>query len=75
MCAHLGMNPMSDESVLIVLPTVSQLRDARERLRAPSELDEALVATGIDALFVLLDGGTVEIGGAVYRLVRTVDDE
>ena len=65
---------MSDESVLVVLPTVSQLRDARERLRSPAELDEALVATGIDALFVLLDGGTVEIGGSVYRLVRLHDE-
>ena len=65
---------MSDESVLVVLPTVLQLRDARERLRSPAELDEALVATGIDALFVLLDGGTVEIGSAVYRLVRQYDE-
>ena len=65
---------MSAEAVLVVLPTVSQLRDARERLRSPSELDEALVATGIDALFVLLDGGTVEIGSAVYRLVRQYDE-
>ena len=65
---------MSAESVLIVLPSVSQLRDARERLRSPAELDEALVATGIDALFVLLDGGTVEIGGGVFKLVRQHDE-
>ena len=31
---------------------------------------ESLVETGIDALFALLDGETVEIGGSTFKLVK-----
>lgn len=52
-----------------VFGPVSHMKAAREQLGRPATLNEALVATGIDALFVLLDGGTVEIEGQPYRLV------
>ena len=31
---------------------------------------ESLVETGVDALFALLDGEVVEIGGSAFKLVR-----
>jgi hypothetical protein len=51
-----------------VYPSVQDLKEARLNLGAPGDLVEALVATGIDALFALLDGETVEIGGVRYVL-------
>ena len=55
-----------------VYTSVADMREARSQLGRPGALDEVLVATGIDALFVLLDGGTVEIEGTQYRLT-TID--
>ncbi len=52
-----------------VFGPVAHMKEAREQLGKPATFNEALVATGIDALFVLLDGGTVEIEGQPYRLV------
>lgn len=52
-----------------------RMRQARASLGSPGALDEALVATGIDAFFVLLDGGTVEIDGRVVELKEVGDDE
>jgi hypothetical protein len=43
-------------------------------LGSPAALDEALVATGIDAFFALLDGGTVEIDGKAMRLEEVTDE-
>lgn len=43
-----------------VYPTIRNMRAAREALGHPAALDESIVATGIDALFALLDGYTVE---------------
>jgi hypothetical protein len=51
-----------------VYPSVLDLKEARQNLGAPADLVEALVATGIDALFALLDGEAVEIGGVRYVL-------
>lgn len=59
---------MSDIGVYVVFGTVSDMREARRQLGHPATLNEAIVATGIDALFVLLDGGTVEIEGRRVRL-------
>lgn len=53
---------------MILLSTVDALRQARRSLGNPATLNEAITATGIDALFLLLDGGDVEIQGRRYRL-------
>ncbi len=46
-----------------VYVAAERMRDARCTLGSPGDLNEALVATGIDAFFALLDGQTVEIDG------------
>jgi hypothetical protein len=51
-----------------IYPPLEELRAARKRLGHPADLDEALAATGIDALFALLDGESVEIDGRVWKL-------
>ncbi len=51
-----------------VKPTVALMKAARTDLGKPAALHEALVATGIDAFFVLCDGGTASIEGTTYRL-------
>ena len=56
--------------VMRIYGTADDMRSARHSLGAPAALAEALVATGIDAFFWLLDGGAVEVEGTVYRLAR-----
>lgn len=51
-----------------VFGSVADMKKARAQLGTPAALNEALVATGIDALFVLLDGGSVRFEDTVYRL-------
>jgi len=51
-----------------VLRPIEELKRARESLGEPAALNEALVATGIDALFALLDGDDVEFDGQEHRL-------
>jgi hypothetical protein len=53
---------------LRIYGTIDQMKKARASLGKPATLNEAITATGIDALFVLLDGGTVEIEGVEYKL-------
>ncbi len=55
--------------------TKDEMRKARDDLGRPAGLDESIVATGIDAFFVLLDGGTVEIEGKQHRLVEIGDTD
>lgn len=51
-----------------IFPTVDSMKAARDELGQPGALNEGLVATGIDALFLLLDGKVVEIDGTRWRL-------
>lgn len=51
-----------------------RVREARQMLGSPGALDEALVATGIDAFFALLDGRVVEIDGKPMRLVEVTNE-
>ena len=51
-----------------VFGSVAEMKAARKSLGNPGSLAEAITATGIDALFVLLDGGTVEIEGRKVKL-------
>lgn len=53
-----------------VYVSVKQMKEAREELGRPAEFNEALVSTGIDAFFALLDGQSVEIDGKLLRLVE-----
>ena len=49
-----------------------QMRQARRDLGNPAALDEAIIATGIDAFFALLDGFEVTLlDGRVLRLENT----
>ena len=64
-----------------VYTSISAMQRARDELGNPSGLNEALTATGIDALFALLDGETVNFSGyGIVRLMRVdalegTDDE
>lgn len=64
---------MNDEQIveprMRVFPSIQMMKAARRELGSPAALNESLVATGIDALFFLLDGGTAEFEGTTYRLV------
>ena len=51
-----------------------RMRKARASLGNPSELDEAIVATGIDAFMSLLDGDIVEIGGQLFTLEKVSEE-
>jgi hypothetical protein len=57
-----------------VYASSARMREARRMLGRPAALDEALVATGIDAFFALLDGRVVEIDGKPMRLVEATDE-
>jgi hypothetical protein len=59
---------MGSETTMRVFGSIESMKQARRELGSPAALNEALVATGIDALFVLLDGGTVEIEGQMWVL-------
>lgn len=49
--------------------TETEMKRARSKLGSPTELDEALVATGIDAFFALLRGNEIELAdGTRVRL-------
>ena len=51
-----------------VYGSIDDMKRARAELGSPGTLGEAITATGIDALFVLLEGGTVEFEGRRMRL-------
>ncbi len=51
--------------------SLEQMRAARRQLGNPASLNEALVATGIDAFFHLMDGGAVESDGRKLKLETT----
>lgn len=54
-----------------LLTSLELMREARLSLGNPAELREAIVATGIDALFYLMEGGTVEMAdGRMMKLVQ-----
>ena len=56
-----------------VYTSISAMQRARDMLGSPADLSEALTATGIDALFALLDGETVNFSG--YGKVKLVKVE
>lgn len=61
--ARIGFGAVASVGNMRYFGTVAEMKAARESLGNPGTLAEAITATGIDALFVLLDGGTVEIEG------------
>lgn len=54
-----------------VFVSLERMKRARLELGNPAALDEALVATGIDAWFYLIDGGEVVMDGKRLRLEVT----
>jgi hypothetical protein len=72
---YVEMMEGAEEVAMRVLGTIDDMKVARKSLGSPAALNEALVATGIDALFVLLDGRTVEIEGRRVRLVPVSEEE
>lgn len=46
---------------MILHTSIRKMKEARATLGNPSGLAEAITATGIDAFFALLDGGTVTL--------------
>ena len=59
---------MPAEVRILDFATVESMQRARDSLGHPGDLEEAILATGIDALFLLLKGAVVEIEGIRYRL-------
>ncbi len=51
------------EPSMTIHRTIDQMKMARRQLGNPAGLNEAIVATGIDALFILLAGDAVEFSG------------
>lgn len=64
--------PMS--KVMRIFGSGESMREARKELGNPAALNEAIVATGIDAFFWLLGGGDIELEEKRYRLVRVDSD-
>lgn len=60
---------IGDKALMRIFGSVDDMKQARRQLGSPAALNEALVATGIDALFWLLDGGSVEIEGQRFVVV------
>jgi len=58
---------------MTIMFQLDAMKRARRELGNPAALDEALVATGIDALFFLMDGGRVRIDGKVWELQEALE--
>ena len=57
-----------------LLTSLELMREARLSLGNPAALNEAIIATGIDALLYLLEGGTMELAdGRIVKLKEVTD--
>lgn len=60
---------------MVIYSPVDMMKQARASLGNVGALDEALVATGIDAFFHLLDGGRIRVDDQWLELVKAEDAE